>query len=326
MSEDVQQEVSTEVVSPSPEVSQEVVAPSPESPSQPPGEGQEKVVPETQSQAPVYTPNYKFKVTTADEQKQEKEFDEFIRGVIKDQETEKKVRELYEKANGLDFYKANSENKLKKLSEFETQYKTLDSQVSEILDYKDKGDLDTFFKSVNLSEEAVAKWMLEKINRLNLPPEQQQIYNQYEETRRRNQILEKQFQELNGTSQAQAVQARTLELESGLQRPEVSSFAQSFDAAARRPGAFKDAVRERGIYEWKVNNKDLSAQEAIQAVMSQFQGFVSPQAAAQQNNSENVIKEPLPVIPQVKGRSISPTGKQVRSIADLKKRAADISG
>lgn len=272
-----------------------------------------------QVEVPSYTPNYKFKVHD-----QEKEFDEFLRSSIKDQETEKKARELYEKAYGLDFVKPKYEDLKKKYPELETQYKQLDSTVSEILDHRDKGDLDSVFNAMRISEEQVAKWMLEKIKKMELPPDQRQVYDQFEETKRQNHLLQKQFQELNGQTQEQAARARTYELESNLQRPDVSSFASAFDAARKTPGAFKEEVRKCGIYEWKVNNVDITAADAIQRVMSGYQGMIVPGATG--TTTEPVAKEPLPVIPRLQGKAVSATSKQVRSIADLKKKAAELAG
>lgn len=270
-------------------------------------------------EAQAYTPNYKFKVHD-----EEKEFDEFVRGSIKDVDTEKKTRELYEKAYGLDFVKPKYEDLKKKYPEVEQNYQQLNNTVNEILDLRDK-DLGSFFEALKLPEEKVAQWMLDKIKKMELPPEQRQVYDQYEETRRRNLTLEKQFQQLEQRTQAQEVHARTLELDSSLQRPEVSSFVKAFDETRKQPGSFREEVRERGLYEWKVNGKDLSVAEAIAAVMSRYTGMVNPTemgAVAAQPG----LEKPLPVIPRMSGKAVSATGKQVRSIADLKKRSEELAG
>lgn len=274
----------------------------------------EAVTPEV----PQYTPNYKFKVHD-----EEKEFDEFIRSSIKDQETEKKARELYEKAYGLDVQKPKYEELKKKYPELENNYKQLDTAVSEVLDLGEK-DLGLFFERLKIPEERVAQWMLERIRKMELPPEQKAMYDNFEETKRRNLVLEKQFQELNGLTQSQAVQARTMELESGLQRPEVNSFSQAFDAARKTPGAFKQEVQECGLFEWKVNSKDISAADAIQRVMSRYQGMITPTAMGVA--PDPTVEKPLPVIPRTQGKSVSSVGKQVRSIQDLKKRFEEVAG
>lgn len=283
--------------------------------------------PQTESvtpEAPAYTPNYKFKYAVEGQPSVEKEFDEFVRLGIKDKETEEKARELYAKAYGLDFVKPKYEEYKKNYPELESKYKQLDGTVSEILEYKDKGDLDTFFKALRLPEEQVAKWMLEKIKRMELPPEQQQMYNQFEETKRQNQLLQRQFQELNGMTQNQAVQNRTMELETNLQKPEVNSFVSAFDTARGKQGAFRQEVQECGLYEWKVNGVDISASEAISRVMSRYNGMITPQISGE-NSQQPAVEKQLPVIPRLNGTAVSATGKRPRSIDDLRKKYTEMS-
>lgn len=272
---------------------------------------------------PTYTPNYKFRATSEDEKKgEEREFDEFVRSAIKDADTEKKARELYEKAYGLDFIKPKYEDLKKKYPEMEGQYSKLNGTVNEILDLKDK-DLGAFFEAVRLPEDKVAQWMLEKIKKLDLPPEQRQVYDQLEETRRQNMAMEKQFQMLETQHKQQAVQARTLELETVLQRPDINSFAQAFDTARKTPGSFKEEVKKCGHDEFKVNGRDLSAEEATSIVMSRYNGLFSPQASVESPSVS--VEQPLPVIPRLNGKAVSATGKKPRSIDDLKKISASLS-
>jgi len=269
---------------------------------------------------PSYTPNFKYKVNDKDQ-----EFDEFIRSSIKDKESEEKVRKLYADAYGLEAIKPKYDDLKAKYPVAEQNYQQLNDTINEVLDLKDK-DLGAFFDRLKLPEEKVAQWMLDKIKKMELPPEQQQVYNQYEETRRRNLTLEKQFQQLEARTQAQEIHARILELDTSLQRPEVSSFMKAFDDARKAPGAFKEEVRERGIYEWKVNGKDISVADAIAAVMSRYTGMVNPTEMGTQHSQQPGQEKPLPVIPRVQGKAVSFVGKQPRSIADLKKISAELSG
>lgn len=271
-------------------------------------------------EAPTYTPNYKFKVHD-----EEKEFDEFLRGSIKDSDTEKKARELYEKAYGLDVIKPKHEELKKRLPEVEQKYSQLNETINEVLDLSEK-DLGLFFERIKIPEERVAQWMLERIKKMELPPEQRMMYDQFEQTKRQNFLLQKQLETGNSQSQAQQAHARAVELDAGLQRPDVTQFVQTFDAARKSPGAFRQEVQECGQYEWLTNRVDISAAEAIRRVMSRYSGFMNQSAAA----NESVIttqQDPkaLPVIPKVQGKAVSATSKQVKSIDDLKKRYREIS-
>lgn len=283
---------------------------------------------ETAPEVPQYTPNFKFAYSAKKEgatspERIEREFDDFVKSGIKDSESEKKARELYEKAYGLDLMKPNYEDLKKKYPELENNYRRLDSEVTEILDIGQK-DLGMFFERLKIPEERVAQWMLERIRKMELPPEQKAMYDNFEETKRQNLLLQKQFQELNGLTQQQAVQARTLELESSLQNPEVSSFAAAFDAARKQHGAFRNEIREYGLAEWKINGNDISAAEATQRVMSRYSGMLTPPAIGA--DTTTAAEKPLPVIPRMQGKSVSSIGKQVRSIDDLKKKYTEVAG
>lgn len=273
---------------------------------------------ETQEEVAAYQPNYKFKVS-----KEEKEFDEFIRGSIKDKETEEKTRKLYTDAYGMEAVKPELDSLRKNYPELETNYNQLNTAVNEVLDLGQK-DLGMFFERLKIPEERVAQWMLERIRKMELPPEQKAMYDQFEQTKRQNLEYQKQFDNLNQQSQMQAVQARTFELESTLQRPDVSSFASAFDAARKTPGAFRKEIQECGLYEWKVNGKDISASEATQAVMSRYQGMINPVAPG--TIPGNAVETPLPVIPRLQGKSVSSVGKQVRSIQNLREKYKEIAG
>lgn len=281
-----------------------------------------KVDPSTEApvvgEAPAYVPNLKFKV-----HEEEKEFDEFLKPAIKDAETEKKIRELYEKAYGLDAIKPKHEELKTKYPEMEQKYNELQSTIKEVMTLRDK-DLDSFFEQLGLKEDQIAKWMLQKLEKLNLPPEQRQVYDQYEETRRRNYALEKQIQDIEARTQAQAVQARTLELETVLQRPEVAAIAKSYDSARKQTGAFRELVIREANAEFRTSGRDLTAMEAAKAAMDLLGEAYTSKANEVSSPAPVTTEKPLPVLPRVTGKSVSPTNKQPRSIDDLKKLASNM--
>lgn len=269
---------------------------------------------------PAYVPNYKFSVS-----KKEKEFDEFIRSSIKDKDTEEKVRKLYTDAYGMEAAKPHMDFLRENYPKVEAQYNELNTTVNKVLDLKDK-DLGLFFEALRLPEEAVAQWMLDKIKKMELPPEQRQVYDKFEETRKRNLALEEQFQSLETRTQELSVRERTRDLDMGLQIPEVSAFVQSYDAAWEKPGAFRDKVIEYGRAQWRDHKKDVACEEAIQAVMSEYGRFIKPTATGTPPGTLPVVERPLPVIPRLSGKAVSSAGKQIRSIADIKRRSEELSG
>lgn len=276
-----------------------------------------------QAQAPAvpqYQPNFKFKVMD-----EEKEMDEFLRSAIKDADTEKKARELYEKAYGLDYVKPKYEDLKKKYPELETKYNTFYGQVNDIIGLRDK-DFWGFCDAVGLTKEQVAQKVLEEVKKLELPEDQRRMYDEFDKTRREKLQLEKQIQEEQRRSQEHAVQARTHELDTVLQRPEITAYAKAYDTARKKSGAFREAVIRHGIAEWNVNQRDIPSEQAVHEMMSVlgdvYRGTATPPA---QPTLPNADDKPLPVIPRMSGKAVSPTGKAPRSIEDLKKMAANFS-
>lgn len=272
--------------------------------------------PEDTEEAPAWEPNYKLKIMD-----EEREVDEMLRPLMKDAESEKFVRELCEKAYGLEWQKPKYEELKEKYPELENKYNEFYGQINDIVSLRDK-DLDAFFDAVGLSEDQIAKHMLEKVKRMDLPEDQRRVYDEFSETRRKNYDLEKQLQVEQERNQQVAVQARTHELSTVLERPEIAAYAKAYDTARKKTGAFKEAVVRHGTAEWNINKRDLGAEQAVHDTMSflgdAYKGQQAHPVAAQ-------VDAPLPVIPRVSGKSVSPTGKVPRSIEDLKKLSAEMS-
>jgi hypothetical protein len=274
---------------------------------------------------PVYSPNFKFKVMD-----KEHEFDEFLRPAIKDSETEKKIRELYEKAYGLDVVKPRFNETREKLKSVETTHGQVMSSIAELREHYQRGDFDSFFQALKIPQEKILQWVLDKANYQELPPEQKRIFDDRRSADQRAWEAEKRAQALEQRIQEQTTQAKGYALQVALEKPDVKSFVETFDQRAGRPGAFIEAVVETGDYAWHARNEDLSPEQAIQAVMARYGSFVQAQSQAPQAGNpaqpQTTPTKAPPVIPNVGGRTASPTSQpQVKSLADLKKKYEAIS-
>jgi hypothetical protein len=269
-----------------------------------------------------YSPNFKFKVM-----EEEKEFDEWLRPVVKDAETEKRVRELYEKAYGLDHVKAERQKIRDELKSVKTEYDSVNSALSQLSEYVNKDDLHSFFRDLGIPEQKVLQYAIQRAQYSELPPEHRQQWDRQYEEKQRLYSLERQNQELQQTFQQQAVSQRMGELDSSLQRPEVMQIVQSFDSRVGKPGAFKEEVIKRGQYYASLPTpQDISVEQAVSEVLQLvgFQQQQSQQAAGAQSGTQVVSPAGHPIIPNIKGRGTSPTKKVVRSIDDLRKLSAEI--
>jgi hypothetical protein len=264
----------------------------------------------------AYQPNFKFKVKD-----KEFEIDEWARGAIKDPVMEKKVKELYEKAYGLDDVKTDRETLKKKVADLEPKLTNIQKSLGLLGQHIQKGDMRSFFEALQIPKEHVLRYALEEFKFEDLPADQKaEIQAQREKERQlhflneQNQLYAQQMQQFAYT------QAKT-ELDTTLSKPEVAAVAQAFDARVGKPGAFQAEVIKRGQFYEKLNGTSITVQQAVEEVVALIGG--SPQAP---QGAENVVTPQSsaagqkPVIKNFSGASqTSPTKKVFTSIDDIRK-------
>lgn len=273
----------------------------------------------------VYTPNFKFKVLD-----KEQEIDEWLRPVIKDAETEKKVKELYEKAYGLDYVKKDRQSLREQYQTTAQEVQHHRNVVNNVNEMLAKKDYDNLFGNVlKIPEDDILRQAQKILQLREMPPEQRQAYESHLQAKQRLSELESQNQYLSQTYEQTAVHARTQELDWTLQRPEFSAVASQYDARLGE-GAFRQAVIERGKYHALANGQDISPEQAVQEVLRFLGGpqafQPSPQApGVMQQSPQPVAPQRPPVITNIQGRGTSPAKKVVKSLDDLKKRAKELA-
>ena len=300
----------------------------------------EEVPPPSETPPPAaYTPNFKFVASDA-----EHEIPEFVRGVIKDADTEKKIKEIFEKAYGLDTVKARMAEFKTEHSQLKRNFNDLIGGIQELRELYQGGDLDGFFDRLKIPVDRILQYALDKVTYNELPPEQRKVLDERLAAQRQTRELEKQNQAQIQDSFDSITRAKGLLLDASLARPDIQSIARAFESSpGRKPGDFRRAVCEHGEYVWFKSNgqMDLTPEEAISQVMSRYgltpaiaQGGTQPLQAnanpnvAQSNGTLNSVPKPpnqVPVIPNVAGRTSSPLKEKPKSIDDLKKLARQMS-
>jgi hypothetical protein len=234
---------------------------------------------------------------------------------VKDPEIEKKVRKLYEDAFGLEPLKAGREKHDQMYSQLETRYNEVSEAVTNVLQARDNKDIEQVLELIGIPQQEVAQWMLNKIKRESLPPEEKQVYDGYDAARREKSGLERRLQAMEQTLQARDVQARTTELSTVLKSPEVAEAAKAYESRTGKPGAFKDLVIKIGRMEWASNKVDLTPEQAVQQAIE----FVG--TGQQSGQTAPPVAEKIPVIPRIGSKAVSAQTKLPSSIEDLKKMA-----
>lgn len=265
-----------------------------------------------------YTPNFKFKVM-----EKELEVPELLRAVIKDAESEKQVREILEKAYGIDYVKNDRESIKNEYKTVKEKHTALVSGLEELDQIYQRGDLDMFFQKLEIPESVLQKYVLEKLQYKELKPEQQQAYNTYQELQRQKYSIETENQRLKEEHQRVLVERRTHELETQLSKPDIAPIVQAFDAKYGQ-GSFKQEVVKEGQYNWHINNKDLSAEQLVQQLIDRNRWMSQssePQGIQTQVNpqvQQVVQRREAPVIPVVKATGNSPAQRSFKSTEDLR--------
>lgn len=279
------------------------------------------------AETPEYTPNLKFKVMD-----KEHEFASYLKDVIKDEKTEKEVRELYEKAYGLDIVKPKYQETRKELLDLRQEHHGVMEGINDLRLRYQRGDLDGFFDKLNIPHERVLQWAVEKAQYSQLPPEQKAQWDRNRQTQKQAWESEDSRRQTESSYGDQLSQVTGELLELSLERDEVKRFAANYDAKVGKPGAFREAVMEVGGSAWDRGHK-LTPMQAIREVMNHYGKFLptenpSPQGQGAPKGGQGQTppaggqrKEP-PVIPNVSGKTSSPTASGPKSIEDLKKIAA----
>lgn len=282
---------------------------------------------EQPSETPPFTPNYKFKVMD-----KEHEIAEHFRSIIKDPDTEKMVRELHEKAYGLDVVKPRFNDLREKHKTVEQEVKSYKENLGELREHYQRGDFDSFFQKLNIPQEKVFQWVLDKAQYNELPPEQRQVLDAKRSAEQRALALEKEKAQTQSKYEDALVQAKARDLQVALEKDDVRQFSEAFDEKYGN-GKFLESVIERGELAWYTSKGkiELTPEQAIHEVLSRYQGLVQPKTAqpamipvngtnqSGQAPAQAPVASKAPTLPNIGGRQSSSVSKsKPKSIDDLK--------
>ena len=273
-----------------------------------------------------WTPNYKVKAY-------DKEFEipKEFHGIIT-KENEREVRRIFEKAYGLDVMSSKNEKLRETNTTYEKmikeKYEPLSRGIEKVSKYLERDDFDSFFETLKVPHEKLQKWMLQKLQLKDLPPEQQELYNSSNEAKKRQYQLEQeneQYKTLAAQLQEErenaGVEQRTNELEQVLNRPDIKAIVEKYDALKDKPGAFKEEVILRAQYRFQTSKKDLSAEQAVKDFTDSVFLEGTPQAQAPQVKGALAPKaeDKKPTLPNIAGKTSSPAAQKVKTLDDLYK-------
>lgn len=273
--------------------------------------------------APTYAPNFKFKAFG-----KEYEVEPWMQSIIKDADTEKKLKDVLSKAYALDDYKGKYENLYQTHDQTATKYGALNTDVQRVMGFRAKKDYRNFFAALQIPKNEIYEYVQHELSLDEAPPEQRAAYENQVKERERLYSLENENTQVMELYQKMADQARATDINLVMMKPEISSVASALEAKTGKQGAFRDLMVQEAQYVWYSQGKDISAEEAAQLVLGKYGSFLetSPAGdaqlitAAQANGqaTQPIAPQAKPVIPKVPSSGSSPVKKRPKSLDDLR--------
>lgn len=255
-----------------------------------------------------WEPTYTYKVRD-----EEKEFDEWARPFIKDEDTYKNFQDLYTRGHGLELAKTERD-------EFKEKYNNIEESLGIVNQLVNKGDTKGFIEALGLPKKMFIDYAINELRFQELPPEEQQRIQAEQNRQLQFQQLQNTNEQLQRQMQDDLRDRTEKELETEL-NTNYSAAGQQYDARTGVPGSFRQLVIERGIFHHKVNGVTIPVTQAIQeaAQIAGVQaGTQNHSLAVPGTNTEqpNIVK---PVLPNLgKGQGTSPTKTVITDIESLK--------
>lgn len=284
----------------------------------------------TETAQPDWAPTYKFKV-----HEEEKEFDDFLKPLVKSKEDEEKIRDILERAYGLDHVKADRatlrEHNRALASEVQ-EFGNVKKELQALGGYLKNRDFESFKEAFNIPDELIMQYALQKVKLANASPEEQAAYQAQRAEAQRLRALEDQNRAWQESYQNYVVSTKETELNFVLSQPDVVNVMQEFDSRLGQPGAFRNEIVRRGQMHFNATGQDLSAKQVVDTFISML-GVVPGQASSPQtvqpgqvvqnrSTGQKVVtgaQAAKPVVPHIPGSGASPVRKVPKSISELRK-------
>ena len=275
-----------------------------------------------------WKPNFKFKVKD-----KELEFGDDLKGLIKSKDLETKMRELHEKAYGLDEVKGTRDQVKQQLQAEQQKYGQVEQSLKVLGDYVQKKDFHSFFKALSIPKEDIIAYAIQELKYAELPADQKAQIDQQRQLQDQLRTEQSHSQQIQQQMSQLSVQQTNWELSQELGKPDVNQFANAYDTRVGKPGAFREEIIRRGQYYENVHKISPPVSQLVTEILNLAGHTPNPQgvgAIPQQNGQASQFapnqQQPKPVIPSFAGASAtkSPTKKVPTSIADLKQMRQDL--
>jgi len=273
----------------------------------------------------VFTPDWSFKFND-----ETREVPEDIRSWVKDKEHVEKLKDIYQRAEALDWQKNQT-------STFREQSKILEGQLSEyspivervkeLQSFYEKGDHERVMAALGYKEQDILDLARKYLEREKMAPEQRQLYEKTRAAELEKEEYSRQTQFYRQQAEQQLAVLTDMQLAGELGKADVQQVAQAYDSKFGA-GKFRELVITQGETLVGKLGRHVPPSELVPMIASQFLPFISSQQAAGAAMAPSVqAGAPKPkVIPNVKGNNAAIGRNQITSLDDLKKRRQEVLG
>jgi hypothetical protein len=270
---------------------------------------------------PQWTLNPKFEV-----RRKEHEIPEFLRGAITNPEHEKSVKDILQKALGLDFAKeaiAKFEGENKGYAEKLSKYEPVMSRVNEITGFIKEGNagnpeaLERAFRDMGVSDDALLKYYQYRVQLNQMDPRAREAIEKRSTVERENEELRQKLQHFESTSEETQRNASLERIDRELASPAYQAAIQAFEKN-NEGQSFRDfVIVTGGMLERRAKASGgamPTINDAVNAAVRMI-GGAAPQGPSTPTPPK--INEKPPVIPNVPSGEATPVAPAFTSIEDV---------
>jgi hypothetical protein len=192
--------------------------------------------------------------------------------------------------------------------------------------------LDDFFAALDIPQENIMKYALEKVKLAEMDPAARQAVLSQLDADRRAEMLQQERDSAASETATLSQQNIALQVDFVLAKPEVAALAAEFDKRVGKPDAFKQAVYREGSLAWN-DGEVLPPHEAVQRVIKNYGLSGTGAAPAAQTPSPGqaapqkpVVKRTTQTIPNVGSRNASPLPSKPKNLDEVLKYRKETHG
>lgn len=264
---------------------------------------------------------------------EDKKMDEGLAGLIDSKEREDYFRDLYTKADGLDWVKENLASKSKDFDDLTAKHSTLDSEYNKFQEGMSQlaklkaDDFMAFQRHWQIPDKQIlerAQIILELDEKgLDAQRENERNFEQ----RQTGYQNERALQEQSARSTQASQELHQMKVQQAMAAPDIANFRTEYNKRLG-DGAFEAAVDDYGSLEYHKSQRYVDPQVAVAEVYKRNLALIPTQTQPPESQTQgdaNPNETPAPRIPNLgQGRPGGQVRKRIKTMADLRKHAESI--